>query len=79
MLHRMEGVATSSPESIGLSENELVARAESLIREFPGCFWFRHPEARIRDRNDIPLVIQHLREYGDQRAWRAAQALRKCL
>ena len=76
---RMEGVAASSPESIGLSENELVARAESLISEFPGCFWFRHPEARIRDRNDIPLVIQHLREYGDQRAWRAAQALRKCL
>jgi hypothetical protein len=75
----MEGVATSSPENIGLSENELVARAEALIREFPGCFWFRHPEARIRDRNDIPLVIQHLREYGDQRAWRAAQALRKCL
>ena len=75
----MEGVATSSPESIGLSENELVARAEALIREFPGCFWFRHPEARIRDRNDIPLVIQHLREYGDQRAWQAAQALRKCL
>ena len=75
----MEGVATSSPESIGLSENELVARAESLIHEFPGCFWFRHPEARIRDRNDIPLVIQHLREYGDQRAWRAAQSLRKCL
>lgn len=75
----MEGVATSSLESKGLSENELVARAEFLIREFPGCFWFRHPEARIRDRNDIPLVIQHLREYGDQRAWQAAQALRKCL
>jgi hypothetical protein len=24
-------------------------------------------------------VIQHLREYGDRRAWTAAQELRKCL
>jgi len=75
----MEGFASSSTQCIGLSENELVSRAESLIREFPGCFWFRHPDSRIRNCNDIPLVIQHLREYGDQRAWRAAQELRKCL
>jgi len=57
----------------------LIARAEELIRQFPSCFWFRHPEARVRNRGDIPLVIQHLREYGDRRAWTAAQELRKCL
>lgn len=57
----------------------LEARAEALIRDFPGCFWFRHPDARVRDRGDIALVIRHLREYGDRRAWKAAQELQKCL
>jgi hypothetical protein len=57
----------------------LVERAQALVREFPGCFWFRHLDARVRDRSDISLVIRRLREYGDRRAWRAAQDLRKCL
>jgi len=57
----------------------LIAQAEALVRQFPSCFWFRHPEARVRNRGDIPLVIQHLREYGDRHAWTAAQKLRKCL
>jgi hypothetical protein len=33
----------------------------------------------VRSREEIPLVIKNLREYGDKKAWRAAQDLRKCL
>jgi len=58
---------------------ELVERATSLIRTFPECFWFRHPEARIRNVRDVRLIIEHLREYGGWRAWSAAQDLHKCL
>lgn len=57
----------------------LIERASELIRSHPECFWFRHPEAQIRHLEDIRLVVEHLREYGDRRAWWAAQELHKCL
>jgi len=57
----------------------LVARAQELVERFRECFWFWHPEAKVGSRQEIPLVIKNLREYGDQEAWRAAQELRKCL
>ena len=57
----------------------LIERASELVRAHPECFWFRHPEARIRPLGDIRLVVEHLREYGDRRAWWAAQELHKCL
>ena len=58
---------------------ELIERATALVEEFPECFWFRHPQARIRHLEDVRLVIEHLREYGHWRAWRAAQELYECL
>jgi hypothetical protein len=58
---------------------ELIRRATELVNAFHGCFWFRHPEAEIRYIEDVRLVIHHLREYGDHRAWRAAQELHQCL
>lgn len=59
---------------------ELVAKAEELVREYSvHCFWFRHPEAKVRFLGDVRLVIHHLREYGNWRAWRAAQELQRCL
>jgi hypothetical protein len=58
---------------------ELVERTEALVRDFPGCFWFRHPEAAIRYLDDVRLVVHHLREYGGWNAWRAAQDLQRCL
>ena len=59
---------------------ELIARAEALVKEYEiPCFWFWHPEARVRYMDDVDLVIHHLREYGDHTAWMAAQELRKCL
>jgi len=33
----------------------------------------------VRDLEDARLVVEHLREYGDRRVWRAAQELHKCL
>ena len=59
---------------------ELVAKAEAAVREFGvQCFWFRHPEAKIRFMGEVRLVIQHLREYGGWRAWWTAQELQRCL
>jgi hypothetical protein len=58
---------------------ELVERAQALVRKHPECFWFRHPDARIRHIEDIRLVIEHLREYGDRLTWREAQDLHQCL
>ena len=58
---------------------ELIERAKAMVRKHPECLWFRHPEARIRYLEDIRLIVDHLREYGDWRAWRDAQELHKCL
>jgi len=58
---------------------ELVQRAAALVKRHPECFWFWHPDARIRHLEDVRLVVEHLREYGDRRAWRDAQDLHRCL
>lgn len=58
---------------------ELVERANDLVRRFPECFWFRHPDARMEHLDDVRLVVEHLREYGGWRAWQAAQELHRCL
>jgi hypothetical protein len=70
-LHEMP-LATPAPA-------ELVQRATALVQEHPECFWFRHPEARIRFVEDVRVVVEHLREYGDRRAWWVAQELHRCL
>ena len=59
---------------------ELIARAEALVKKYEiDCFWFRHPEAKVRYLDDVRLVVHHLREYGDHNAWRAAQEIQRCL
>ena len=59
---------------------ELIARAEDLVRRYGAeCFWFWHPEARVRHLDDVRLVVEHLREYGGHQAWREAQELQRCL
>jgi hypothetical protein len=57
----------------------LVEQATALVRGHPECFWFWHPEARIKNLEDVRLVVEHLREYGDHQAWWDAQELQKCL
>ena len=58
----------------------LRARAEALVKEYEiACFWFWHPEVRVRYLDDVRQVVHHLREYGNHKAWQAAQELNKCL
>jgi hypothetical protein len=59
---------------------ELVAEAEAAVREFEvECFWFWHPDAVVSTMEDVRLVVEHLRMYGNWRAWRIAQELQRCL
>ena len=58
---------------------ELVERAMTFVGKYPECFWFWHPDARVRHLEDVRLVIEHLREYGGHSAWRDAQDLYRCL
>jgi len=58
---------------------ELRERAAALVRDHPECFWFWHPDARVHHLEDVRLVVEHLREYGDRRAWWDAQELHRCL
>lgn len=81
--HRFEIVESAvqvekAPECVPVSP-EVAGRAEDLVRRFSECFWFRHPEAVIRFTDDVRLVIEHLREYGDKRAWAAAADLQRSL
>jgi hypothetical protein len=75
---KVEEPAAEFPVRVPASP-ELAARAMDLSREFSECFWFWHPEAKVRFVDDVVLVIEHLREYGDKRAWAAAKELRRCL
>jgi RIO-like serine/threonine protein kinase len=74
----MSATAESMPVHVS-APPELIERAEACVRDFPGCFWFRHPEARVLFREDVRLVVEHLREYGNWRAWQRAQELQRCL
>jgi hypothetical protein len=64
---------------VAVEPSEVIGRAADLVRRFPECFWFWHPQARVRDLGDARLVIENLRKYGGWRAWRAAQELHRCL
>lgn len=70
---------TESTEESTPAPPELVQQAVSLVKSHPECFWSWHREARIRDLEDVRSVVEHLREYGDHRAWREAQELHRCL
>lgn len=69
---------TDYPERVPASP-EVVARALELVRTFSECFWFWHPDATVRFTDDVRLVIEHLREYGDKKAWAAAADLQRSL
>lgn len=75
---KVEEPAAGYPARIPVAP-EVGQRAMELVRRFPGCFWFRDEGAKVRYRDDVELVISHLREYGDQTAWEAAKELRRCL
>jgi hypothetical protein len=58
---------------------ELVTQAQAVVDRHPECFWFWHPDARVRSLEDVHLVVRHLRRYGDHEAWADAQELHRCL
>jgi hypothetical protein len=72
------GMADPFPPRVPVSA-DVAERAAKAVSEYPECFWFRHAEARIRYVDDVMLVIEHLRDYGDKRAWMVAKDLRRCL
>lgn len=75
----MQATETTFPERIP-APPELAAKAQELVRAYySSCFWFRHPDARVESRDDIHLIVEHLRDYGDRKAWKAAQELQRCL
>ena len=57
----------------------LIASAAALVVQFPECFWFWRPDARLASADDVRLVVQTLRKYGNREAWTAAQHLDQCL
>lgn len=75
---RSVGQVDKAPERVPASP-EVADRAADLVRRFSECFWFRHPDAAIRFTDDVRLVIEHLRDYGDKRAWDAAAELQRSL
>jgi hypothetical protein len=72
------GSDSEFPERV-LASPEVAARAMELVAKFSECFWFWHPEATVRFTDDVKLVIEHLREYGDKNAWDAASDLHRSL
>jgi len=74
----MEKAAVAETDRVPASP-EAIALATEFCKKFSECFWFRHSDAQIRYQDDIELVIEHLRDYGDKRAWEAAKELRRCL
>lgn len=76
----MQTVAESSEHAAALPSAVVLERARAIAREYySSCLWFRHPDATIETLEDVRLIIRHLRENGDRKAWLAAQELHKCL
>jgi hypothetical protein len=59
--------------------NVAVELARQALKQYPQCFWMRAPEAVIRARGDVELVVRRLRENGGQAGWKAALEIEKCL
>lgn len=67
---------------VDMSDSELstlLASAAALVVQFPDCFWFWRPDVRLASADDVRLVVQNLRKYGNREAWTAAQQLDQCL
>ena len=59
--------------------DEALEMARALVREFPGCFWFWHPDASVDDHAGCRQVVHELRKNGGRREWQAAKDLLGCL
>ena len=76
---RADSIIEEKTESTPVPE-AVLERARAAVKEYyASCFWFRHPEAIIETAEDVRVVVEHLREYGDKKAWKVAQEIHKCL
>ena len=74
---KLEAVASVDATDGALAT--ILASAAELVAQFPECFWFWRPDARLLSLDDVRLVVQNLRKYGNREAWTAAQQLDQCL
>ncbi len=59
---------------------QILEMATAAVRRYHAqCFWFRSPRANIETVGDVMLVIQRLRQHGDQKAWKTAREIEICL
>ena len=76
---RADSIIEEKTESTPVPE-AVLERARAAVKEYySSCFWFRHPEATVETAEDVRVVVEHLREYGDKKAWKIAQEIHKCL
>jgi hypothetical protein len=76
----MVAAPENTPAPLGTtSPQALLQRAIALMKAYPGCFWYWNPSAGVQNLEDVRLVIDHLRKYGDRPAWLDAQELLRCL
>ena len=61
-----EAVATSEATDSALATT--LTSAAALVARFPECFWFWRPDARLLTFDDVRLVVQDLRKYGNRAA-----------
>ena len=79
MLYEMKSPAIAPVGASDSALSTLLASAAALVVQFPECFWFWRPDVRLASADDVRLVVQNLRKYGNAVAWRAAQQLDQCL
>ncbi len=71
--------AVSSAETADDALVTILASAAALVAQFPECFWFWRSDVHLTSSDDVRLVVQNLRKYGNREAWMAAQQLDQCL
>ena len=75
----MTAAATILVDTTSAPSLDVLERARALVRDFPECFVWVHPDAEIHSAEHVRIVIENLREYGGHLAWREAQRLYQCL
>lgn len=71
-----KGLETSD----AVASSHLREMATAAVQRYHAqCFWFRSPQANIETVGDVMLVIQRLRQHGDQKAWKTAREIEICL
>jgi len=58
-----------------MSRNERFARAQEAYRQYrTQCFWSMRKDLIVTEEN-LPLIIEGLKQYGGHRGWKLAHTL----